>query len=616
MNQEVLNQPVLVRDETENESGSAWRSFVPFAVAIGGAIALLLLRINLGGASFISDGALMMLALAAYLIAAVFYLTNLYAPSDYAEKLGLWGAGAGVFFNLSSWLVRWASGFDRELAIFTEQGKTLAEMPWIFRYIPFANLYDLSLAFAFGAGITTLFLAHRKNFQFLSAFTLPLAALILTLARFIGGEHSNLMPILDSYWRPIHVGVASLSYGIALVCFAIAVVYLLKDKIKVEAMAIFSSLFAIAVIGSISGASVFTNAAYRAGTFIPNLAGGKSINAFFRFELPYVGTALLIAGLLLLGSIISFLIYIYGNESLVKQEKAARGEIEEKATLGEKFAENKTNILIAGIAMITTFFTGFGVVRRNAPKVESGDLKESEAVEYNDYQTARTVGYWLLRGAFIVQILAVAFWVSGIKTTTDVQAQLQAQLAQNPAQYIAVGKEIASKQQLSVQQMAAITPAQFEQAGRQFFQQNGSKMFLSLNTNPVEFAGLLTALAGTFFVLLFSFRTEKLRERLPSLESLDSMMYKTACLAFAGLAMLLITGAIWANESWGRPWGFDSKETGALVAWLTYAAFLHTRISRGWKGRSSAYFAIIGFLLVILTYLGVSYLLPGLHSYA
>lgn len=141
-------------------------------------------------------------------------------------------------------------------------------------------------------------------------------------------------------------------------------------------------------------------------------------------------------------------------------------------------------------------------------------------------------------------------------------------------------------------------------------------MFLSLKTNPVEVAGLITALAGLFFVILFSFKTEKLRERLPSLESLDNLMYKTACLAFAGLAMLLITGAIWANESWGRPWGFDSKETGALIAWLTYAGFLHTRISRGWSGRSSAYFAIVGFLLVIFTYLGVSYLLPGLHSYA
>ena len=80
--------------------------------------------------------------------------------------------------------------------------------------MPFANLYDLSLAFAFGAGIATLFIARRRNFQMLSAFTLPLAALILTLARFIGNEFIDLPPVLDSYWRPIHVGTASLSYGV------------------------------------------------------------------------------------------------------------------------------------------------------------------------------------------------------------------------------------------------------------------------------------------------------------------------------------------------------------------------------------------------------------------
>ena len=221
MNQEVLNQPVLISNEAENKSGSTWRSYIPFAFAIIGSIAVLLLRINLGGASFISDGALMMLALAAYLIAAVFYLTNLYAPSDYAEKLGMWGAGLGVFFNLSAWLVRWVSAFDRELAIFTEQGKNLAEMPWVFRYVPFANLYDLSLAFAFGAGITTLLVIRRPQFRFVATIALPLAAIILVLARFIGSEFIDLPPVLDSYWRPIHVGIASLSYGIALVCFAV-----------------------------------------------------------------------------------------------------------------------------------------------------------------------------------------------------------------------------------------------------------------------------------------------------------------------------------------------------------------------------------------------------------
>ncbi|MEP7212369.1 MAG: cytochrome c biogenesis protein CcsA [Acidobacteriota bacterium] len=518
------------------------RSYLPAILAIGGAFVMLLLRMQIGP-GFISDGALMMLALAAYLLAALFQLTNLYAPSEMANKIGLFTGALGVFFNLSSWLVRWVSAYDHEIAIMRESGNMAN--PWVFRYVPFANLYDLSLAFAFGAGITTLLFARRRNFQVLSAFTLPLAAIILTLARFIGNEFIDLPPVLDSYWRPIHVGVASLSYGIALVCFAVAVIYLLKDNTKVEAMAIWSSIFAIGVIASVSKFSVFSEGVYRAGLFVPNAAGGKPFFSPFRLEIPYVGYALVAASVLLAGVIVAYLLYVY---------------------------------------------------KKNLAAKSAGDI--------------------LLKLALVAQLVAIGLLVSGIRSTPNAAAALQAQLANSPAQYITAGRAIAEKQNLSATEYAALAPAQLEQYGRSYIQANGRSMFLSLNTNPVELAGLITALAGTFFVVLFGFRTEKLRERLPALDSLDSLMYKTACLAFAGLAMLLITGAIWANESWGRPWGFDSKETGALVAWLTYAAFLHTRISRGWKGKSSAYFAIVGFLLVIFTYLGVSYLLPGLHSYA
>ena len=215
----------------EKPKNSSLLSYLPAALVIVGSVLLVLLRIQTGGEHFISDSALMMLALASYLTAAVFHLTNLYAPSNWAQKLGLWCATAGVFFNLSSWGVRWVAAYDREYAVYLQQGR-LSEMGWVFRYIPFANLYDLSLAFAFGAGITTLLIAHRKNFRFLAAITLPLAAIILLLARFIGSEFIDLPPVLDSYWRPIHVGIASLSYGVALVCFAVAVIYLLKDGVK------------------------------------------------------------------------------------------------------------------------------------------------------------------------------------------------------------------------------------------------------------------------------------------------------------------------------------------------------------------------------------------------
>jgi cytochrome c-type biogenesis protein CcsB len=485
----------------------------------------------------------MMLALACYILAAVFALTNLYAPSGMAEKIGFFFAAVGVFCNLSSWLVRWVAAYDHEIAVMRASGN-MAE-PWVFRYIPFANLYDLSLAFAFGAGFTTLLFSHRRSFRVLSAFTLPVAALILTLARFIGNEFIDLPPVLDSYWRPIHVGDASLSYGIALVCFGVAVMYLLKDGLKVEAMAIWSSIFGLAVLATVSKFSVFTEFVYRAGLFVPNEIGKKPFSAPFRLEVPYVGPALIVAGILLAGTIVAFLIYLYQHN-----------------------------------------------------------------------ESAKTIGHYLLKLALVAQIISIGLLVVGIRDNVNVGTRLQAQLTQDTSQYVVAGMAMAENQQLSVAELSQMTAKQHEQMGRAYIQANGDKMFMSLQTNPVEVAALITALVGTLFVIFFGFRTEKLRERLPSLESLDSLMYKTACLAFAGLAVLLITGAIWANESWGRPWGFDSKETGALIAWLTYAAFLHTRIARGWTGRSSAYFAIVGFLLVIFTYLGVSYLLKGLHSYA
>jgi ABC-type transport system involved in cytochrome c biogenesis permease subunit len=519
-----------------------FKSFLPSIIVIVASFVMMGMRIQMGD-RFMSDGALMMVALACYIMAALFQLTNLYAPSLMAEKIGYVTAAFGVFFNLSAWLVRWAAAYDHEIAIMRASGN-MAE-PWIFRYIPFANLYDFSLAFAFGAGFATLLYAQRRSFRVLSAFTLPLAALILTLARFIGSEFIDLPPVLDSYWRPIHVGVASLSYGVALVCFGIAVMYLLKDGLKVEAKAIWSGIFGVAVLATISKFSVFTEFVYRAGLFVPNEVGKKPFSAPFRLELPYAGPALAIAGLLLAGSVIAFLIYYYQNH------------------LG-----------------------------------------------------AKKIGHVLLKAAFVAQIVSLAIVVVGIRGGDNVAERLRAQLAEDPSQYVVAGMAMAESQQLTTQELAQMNVRQYEQMGRSYVQANADKMFLSLNTNPVEVAALLTALVATFFVLLFGFRTETIRNALPSLEALDSLMYKTACLAFAGLAMLLITGAIWANESWGRPWAFDSKETGALVAWLTYAAFLHTRIAHGWKGRSSAYFAIVGFLLVIFTYLGVSYLLRGLHSYA
>jgi cytochrome c-type biogenesis protein CcsB len=102
-----------------------------------------------------------------------------------------------------------------------------------------------------------------------------------------------------------------------------------------------------------------------------------------------------------------------------------------------------------------------------------------------------------------------------------------------------------------------------------------------------------------------------------SAEKLDSVSYKCIAIGFPLFTLGgLVFGMIWAYYAWGRVWSWDPKETWSLITWFVFALYLHTRIVMGWKGRRSAYVAIIGFLAALFTYFGVNYLLAGLHSYA
>ncbi len=103
---------------------------------------------------------------------------------------------------------------------------------------------------------------------------------------------------------------------------------------------------------------------------------------------------------------------------------------------------------------------------------------------------------------------------------------------------------------------------------------------------------------------------------LPSLPILDEINYKSIVIGFPMLSLGIITGAAWANYAWGSYWSWDPKETWSLITWFIYAAFLHARITRDWRGRKAAILSIIGFVAVLFTYFGVNYLLSGLHSYA
>jgi cytochrome c-type biogenesis protein CcsB len=138
----------------------------------------------------------------------------------------------------------------------------------------------------------------------------------------------------------------------------------------------------------------------------------------------------------------------------------------------------------------------------------------------------------------------------------------------------------------------------------------------SMAASPFILSGIIAGIFAFLLYLMLYWRRGDLERLLPEANVLDQVTYKTVAIAFPLLTLMIATGAYWANRTWGSYWSWDPKETWALITWLVYAGYLHMRITRGWRGRRAAYFAIAGFAVVMFTFFGVTYLLPGLHAYA
>jgi cytochrome c-type biogenesis protein CcsB len=104
--------------------------------------------------------------------------------------------------------------------------------------------------------------------------------------------------------------------------------------------------------------------------------------------------------------------------------------------------------------------------------------------------------------------------------------------------------------------------------------------------------------------------------RLPDAQTLDRIAYRTTIFAFPVFGFGVIFGAIWAEEAWGRYWGWDPKETVSFVAWVVYAAYLHARSTAGWRDRKAAWINVVGFVAMVFNLFFVNLVTVGLHSYA
>ena len=139
-----------------------------------------------------------------------------------------------------------------------------------------------------------------------------------------------------------------------------------------------------------------------------------------------------------------------------------------------------------------------------------------------------------------------------------------------------------------------------------------------LLTIHVGMAVLAYGIFATAFAAGVGYLVQGTRDRfawLPSHRTLDEVAYRAVIIGFPIFATMIILGSWWASIAWSRYWGWDPKETAALVTWLTYAVYLHARNQRRWAGRPAALLLVIGFLMVLVTYSG-SLWFSGLHAYS
>ena len=134
--------------------------------------------------------------------------------------------------------------------------------------------------------------------------------------------------------------------------------------------------------------------------------------------------------------------------------------------------------------------------------------------------------------------------------------------------------------------------------------------------------GAFTVAAGITLLYLWRDSAERrgrvtgMVAKLPDAVRLDTLAYRILAFAFPLWTFAVIAGAIWAENAWGRYWGWDPKETWAFITWVIYAGYLHARATAGWRGRRAAYISLVGFAAFLINYFGVNLFVNSLHSYS
>ncbi len=363
---------------------------------------------------------------------------------------------------------------------------------------PFSSIYEMLLSFVWTLAVLTLIAEKRYGVKVIGTVTMPVAIVGVVLMQLLRTEVHPLVPALQSTWLHVHVTLAMLAYAACALSFALAMMFLIQDKVKTETFLAATSLFGIATY----------------------------LGVLTRFER-------------------------WGGLNLVAWDPERKSEV----FLGKGVRLFVTVpdlgwLMVLVLAAVTVPFVLYLAWRKT------------------DNEGLIDIANRAVFIGILLQILALVFFL----------------LRARDGLYLSLDAE-------------GLYPT-------------------SLAASPFLLSGLIGGIFVALMYLLLLWRRQDLERMLPSADELDRITYNTIAIAFPLLTLMIAAGAYWANRTWGSYWSWDPKETWAAITWLIYAGYLHMRITRGWRGRRAAYFAILGFAVVMFTFFGVTYLLPGLHAYA
>jgi len=363
---------------------------------------------------------------------------------------------------------------------------------------PFASIYEMLLSFVWTLAALTLIAEKKYGVKIIGTVTMPVAIVGVILMQLLPSEVRPLVPALQSTWLHVHVTLAMLAYAACALSFALAMMFLIQDKVKTETFLAATSVFTVGIYAAIltrfekwGGFNVVAwDAERKSEVFI-----SRGVRLFV--TIPDLGWLMLLVFFAVAAPLVIYLV--------------------------ARWKKNENVLNVAGRAVFLSI---------------------------------------------LLQSLVLVFFV--LRVRDGHYASLDAD----------------------------------------------GLYLTTLAASPFILCGLVAGIFANLLYLLLSWRREDLERLLPSADALDRITYKTICIAFPLLTLMIAAGAYWANRAWGSYWNWDPKETWAAITWLVYAGYLHMRITRGWRGRRAAYFAILGFAVVMFTFFGVTYLLPGLHAYA